>query len=303
MVTKAPIHLGGDAHSAWSFITKAVEESYINFHNVTMSILTVNEVTKMGYVELLARINEINRPPGGKDSIRRIVRNTFLTKESKVLDVGCNTGYSTFEIAHLIRCHVTGVDISSEMIKTALRFKGEDLLKENIDFQVADGMNLPFESEAFDLTMSGGSTAFIDDKRKALKEYARVTKRWGFIADINFFYKSAPPVKLIERLNKLMGIEIQPWQKQYWQDVYKATGLEIYYTHYADVYVPSKVEIQKYCEQMSISVDADTSARALIKGKLEEIMTLFAENHKYLAYGVFVLRKRDKEEQVTLFGA
>lgn len=268
-----------------------------------MKTLTKSDVEKMSYVQLLASIDEINRPPGGKDSIRRIVQNSFLTESSRVLDVGCNTGYSSFEMTHLARCHVTGVDISPEMIETAKRFANKDTHSEKLEFQVADGMNLPFENESFDLTMSGGSTAFIDDKVKALQEYARVTKTWGFVADVNFFYKEKPPTALIEKMNRLMDINIQPWEKEYWLDIYQNTGLESYYTHFADVYVPSKEEISTYCEQMSVAVNADTGAHSLIKSRLIEIMTLFTENHRYLAYGVFVLRKRDKPEQISLFGA
>jgi len=268
-----------------------------------MKTITKSDIEKMNYVQLLANINEINRPPGGKDSIRRIVQNSFLTKSSNVLDVGCNTGYSSFEITHLIGCHVTGIDISPEMIEVAKLFASKDTHSEKLEFLVADGMRLPFESESFDLTMSGGSTAFIEDKVRALQEYARVTRTWGFVADINFFYKEKPPTELIEKMNRLMNINIQPWQREYWLDLYHNTGLELYYTHFADVCVPSRKEVNIYCEQMSTTVNADSDARLLIKNRLIEIMTLFAENHGYLAYGIFVLRKRDTPEQISLFDA
>ncbi len=268
-----------------------------------MNKFTKNDIEKMNYVQLLASIGEINRPPGGKESIHKVVKNTFLTRDSKVLDVGCNTGYSSFEIAHLTKSHIIGIDISREMIETAKQFANEDVYGKNIEFKIADGMNIPFEDEFFDLTISGGSTAFIDDKVKALQEYARVTKTWGFVADINFFYKKNPPKELIKKLNNLMQINIESWEKEYWLDIYHNTKMEIYYTHFADVYIPTKNEIIKYCEQMSMDVCAENDAQLLIKNRLIEIMTLFAENHRYLAYGVFVLRKRDKLEQISLFGA
>ena len=37
--------------------------------------------------------------------------------------------------------------------------------------------------------------------------------------------------------------------------------------------------------------------------RLTSIMNLFNENHKYLAYGIFILRKRSDIEQISLFGA
>lgn len=268
-----------------------------------MITLQKEDIKEMSYVQFLAAIDEVNRPPGGKDSIRRIVQNTFLNRESRVLDVGCNTGYSTFEIAHLAKCHVTGVDISPEMIVTANRRNQTDVYKNLIEFKVADGMNLPFHGEIFDVTISGGSTAFIDDKVRALQEYTRVTKMWGFVVDINLFYKREIPTKVIESLNTAMGINIQPWTKDYWVNLYKKTDLEIYHTYFDDVYAPSDTEITEYCKEMANKVDATDDARSIIQERLTGLMTLFSENNSYLSYGIFILRKRDEKEQISLFGA
>lgn len=261
------------------------------------------EILEMSYVQLLAALDEVNRPPGGKDSIRRIVHNTFITKDSYVLDVGCNSGYSSFEIAHVAKSYVIGMDISQEMIDAANRARERDSNKELVKFIVGDGMHIPFEDNSFDVTMSGGSTAFIEDKARALSEYARVTKVWGFVADVNFFYKHTPPPALISELNNAMGINIQPWDQKYWLDIYAACGLERYYTHIAEVHVPSSEDIHSYCFAMAAKVHATPTARAIIADRLESIMTLFAKNHEYLGYGVFILRKRDEPEQIALFGA
>jgi len=268
-----------------------------------MGRLTEQEVRMMSYVELLAAIKEVNRPPGGKESVRLIVQNCFLTERSRVLDVGCNTGYVSFEIAHLAKCWVTGVDISPTMIATAKGFARKDLCAKKINFKVADGMKLPFRKNTFDAVVSGGSTAFIPDKEKALSEYARVTKPWGFIGDINFFYRKAPPKRLLNRMNDAMGINIQPWDENYWLKMYRITGLEFYFFHKGEVTVPSGKEIRQYCDLMAGQIMATSRGRDLIKKRLSFLMSLFAENHKYLSYGVFVFRKRPQPEQVSLFGA
>jgi ubiquinone/menaquinone biosynthesis C-methylase UbiE len=105
-----------------------------------------------------------------------------------VLDVGCNTGYVSFEIARLAKCSVVGVDINKNMINAAKKMRKGDPLGYLIKFKVADVMRLPFQKETFNAVVSGGSTAFIDDKIKAIQEYKRVLKQWGFIGDINFFF-------------------------------------------------------------------------------------------------------------------
>ena len=54
---------------------------------------------------------------------------------------------------------------------------------------------------------------------------------------------------------------------------------------------------------MSANVNAEADAKVLVALRLKELMQLFAENHKYLSSALFILRKRDTEEQATLFGA
>lgn len=266
-----------------------------------MKKITPEDIKTMPYVQLMAFLEEVNRPPGGKDSIRQIVQNCFITKESKVLDVGCNTGYCAFEMAHLIKCRVIGIDISKDMIKTANKMKGEDPLGSLIKFRAADAMNLPFPDECFDVVVCGGSTAFIEDKKKAVSEYKRVTKPWGFVADINFFYKSKPRPTLIGKLNSLMDITIQPWDITYWLNLYKQCGLEEYFIYTDDVKEVSDKEVRNYCALRAKQKRLAKESEKALKSRLIEIMSLFNENHRYLAYGVFILRKRASEEQISLF--
>lgn len=269
-----------------------------------MKKITPQEIKKMGYVDLMAFLEEVNRPPGGKDSIRAVVQNCFINKDSKVLDIGCNTGYCTFEIAHLAKCSIIGIDINGNMIKSANKIRKKDPLGYLIKFQMADGQALPFKKETFDVVISGGSTAFIDDKKKAIKEYSRVVKPWGFIADINFYYKIKPPAILINRLNTLMDINIKPWNLNYWLDLYKSCDLEVYSIYTNDVKVATSGEIKNYCREMTKNnKNLSKEAKEELLKRLVKIMRLFSENHKYLNYGVFILRKRPIKEQISLFGA
>src|SRR3989338_3421502 len=134
--------------------------------------MDANEIRSLGYVDFMALLNEINRPPGGKDSLRVLVQNTFLTRDSQVLDVGCNTGYCTFEIAELIKCRVIGVDLNRSMIAASRMYlrKLYPHLLDRVSFSLGDGTSLDFPDNHFDLVMSGGSTAFIHDIPQAISE-------------------------------------------------------------------------------------------------------------------------------------
>jgi len=256
----------------------------------------------MGYVDFMATLDEINRPPGGKESIRELVLNTFLSKDSKVLDVGCNTGYCSFEIAALAKCKVVGLDINKNMINsaTSLRDKYYTDLKDKISFLQGDGMKLPFKDNAFDLVMSGGSTAFIPSIQKALCEYKRVCKPWGFIGDINFYYHTEPPKSLLIKMNNLLGIKIQPWNREYWLNIYRNAGLEIYHCSFCTAKAVSNNDVRRYCIQLASEKKWSKEVTEAAISRLIRTMKIFNENHKYLAFGVFILRKRTFPE-VTLF--
>ena len=269
-------------------------------------MVTVDDIKKMSYVDFMALLEETNRPPGGKESIRKLIQNTFLTENSKVLDIGCNTGYCSFEIAHIVNCQVVGIDINKSMIGAANRQLKKDLTKYQklIRFLVADAMNLPFRTEEFDLVFSGGSTAFIENKTRALREYKRVCKKWGFIGDINFYYHTSPPTKLIEKLNKVMGVNIKPWNKDYWVRLYRSVGLEEYFIFGRNnLHKVSPLKVKEYCQYMAEKKKWNREIKTAIYKKLVPIMNLFNENHRYLAYGIFIYRKRVYEEERPLFAA
>lgn len=268
-----------------------------------MAEITLQKIKQMSYVDLMAFLDEINRPPGGKDSVRILVQNCFITKDSKVLDVGCNTGYVSFEIAHLAKCAVVGVDINKNMIKAAEEIRRRDPLGRLVKFKIADAMNLSFPKETFDVVVSGGSTAFIDDKIKALQEYKQALKQWGFIADINFFYKKRPPVSLLKKLNSILEIKIEPWDINYWIDLYEKAGLEKYFIHVGQIQPVSRQDVRNYCSLMANERKLPRNVELEIKERLLKIMSIFNENHKYFGYGVFIFRKRPEKEQISLFGA
>jgi len=268
-----------------------------------MAKITSQKIEQMSYVDLMAFLDEVNRPPGGKDSVRILVQNCFINKDSKVLDVGCNTGCVSFEIAHLVKCSVVGVDINKNMIKAAEKIRKGDNFGRFVKFKVADTMNLPFRKETFDMVVSGGSTVFINDKIKALQEYKRVIKQWGFVADINFFYKKRPPAPLLKKLDSILEIKIGAWGINYWVDLYEKAGLEKYFIHVGQIQPVSRQVVKNYCSVMANERQLPRNVELKLKEKLLKIMSVFNENHKYLGYGVFILRKRPEKEQISLFGA
>jgi demethylmenaquinone methyltransferase/2-methoxy-6-polyprenyl-1,4-benzoquinol methylase len=102
---------------------------------------------------------------------------------ARVLDVATGTGKQAFAFAEK-GYDVTGIDISEAMLNVANkknRYK-------NVNFQVADATNLPFEDNSFDV--SSVSFALHDMpatiREKVLKEIVRVTKPGGTIIIVDY---------------------------------------------------------------------------------------------------------------------
>jgi len=113
----------------------------------------------------------------------RVVDFAGAEKGSRILDVATGTGKQAFAFAEK-GYDVTGIDLSEAMLKVANkknRYK-------NVNFQVADATNLPFEDNSFDV--SSVSFALHDMpltiREKALKEIVRVTSPSGTIVIVDY---------------------------------------------------------------------------------------------------------------------
>jgi len=95
-----------------------------------------------------------------------------LSKNSKILDVGCAKGFMLHDFSELIPgIEVQGIDISNYAIENCM-----PSVKDSV--QVADARDLPFEDDSFDLVISVTTIHNFDREEciKALKEIERVSK-------------------------------------------------------------------------------------------------------------------------------
>lgn len=267
--------------------------------------ITANELEEMDYVSFMGFLNETNRPPGGKESLRLMAQNAFLNHTSYVLHSGCNTGYCSFELSHLTKCRVQAIDINDSMLESAkARLSIEPEPYRNlINFKKGDAHSLEFEDNTFDLVMSGGSTAFMSDKSKVVQEYVRVCKSYGFVGDVFLYYHQKPPQDLVNKINTKLQINIQNWDLDYWTSLYTNEGLELYYLHQAKMPVqPTDSDVLNYCKTMVAHLSLKGEVEALCTEKLYGYMSLFNQNNEFLSYGVLLCRKMLHQEQISLFG-
>ena len=116
-----------------------------------------------------------------------LIRDLQIPENPMVLDVGCGTGISTFQLMKRVqgKGKFHGIDISQKMINLAIT-KAVDLSYNNVEFRRGDAELLDFPESSFDLIVSNQTFHFLSNKQKALNEMFRVLKPMGQVALLFF---------------------------------------------------------------------------------------------------------------------
>lgn len=270
--------------------------------------ITANDIDGMSYTDFIAFLRETNRCPGGKRTIRRIRELVHIDRDTKVLDVGSNTGFNSFELAHITPAQIYGIDVSSACVEEADRVLQEDIdsVKARVNFQVASAYEIPFPDDYFDILMVGGATSFMEDKSRAIKEYLRVLRPWKFLVSTPLVYHTTPPQSVVDSVSSVLGVKIQPMTKEDWLSTVSTvtSDFELYANEFYQLSARSQTDINTYIEYFMRKAhirDLPPETVQAIRSKWAKILEVFNENHKYLGYTIAIFRKRIIEEESELF--
>jgi len=129
-----------------------------------------------------------------KDLRAFVVKFIGIKEGDRVLDIGCGTGDQVFYYAKT-GAIVAGIDLNPEMIEIAM--KGQKRYGfNNVYFQGADAVDLPFEDSIFDVASISLSLHEMvrDGRDKIISEMKRVTKKDGSLIFIDFSVPMPPIV-------------------------------------------------------------------------------------------------------------
>ena len=122
----------------------------------------------------LAPIDEFHT--GGRMATVEFAEQLNLKSEMRILDLGCGIGGASRFIAGRYGCHVTGIDITEEYVRTAQSLAGRVGLADRVTFQHASAVDLPFETQSFDGAYMMHVGMNIEDKTRLFSEVRRVLK-------------------------------------------------------------------------------------------------------------------------------
>jgi len=97
-------------------------------------------------------------------------------QELSLLNVGGSAGIIDEYLSRSFN-HVTGVDID----ENAIKFAKSNFNKENLSFDLGDAMNLPYESDIFDVVVCSQVYEHVPDAAKMMNEIYRVLVPGGLV--------------------------------------------------------------------------------------------------------------------------
>jgi ubiquinone/menaquinone biosynthesis C-methylase UbiE len=133
----------------------------------------------LSYLKMLSQFGVGSAHPGGFSATLEQLQHFHISKECKILEVGCGTGRTSCFLSSN-GYDITAMDIQAPMLVKAK--KRAETQKLQINFVEGDVCSIPFESDRFDVILAESITNFADADQ-ALSEYYRVLKPGGTLYD------------------------------------------------------------------------------------------------------------------------
>jgi demethylmenaquinone methyltransferase/2-methoxy-6-polyprenyl-1,4-benzoquinol methylase len=121
-----------------------------------------------------------------------LVSRIGVESSERVLDVATGTGAVAVELARKRGCTVVGLDQSPEMLAVARARVAAAGVSERVELVEGHADQLPFEDASFDALTFTYLLRYVDDPRATLHEVARVVRKGGTIASLEFGVPGRP---------------------------------------------------------------------------------------------------------------
>lgn len=182
-------------------------------------------VEEMNYFELLAWLGIGSSHPGGFPATQQNLDAMGVKPEEYVLDAGCGSGLTACHLAKTRGCKIIGVDINPQMVEKACQRAEKEGVTHLVEFRLADVYNLPFADNCFDLVIAESITVFLD-KVKVYREFYRVLKPEGRVADLEMVLLAELPANLRRQMEGCFGSGTNPLPFEEWLNALTQAGFQ-----------------------------------------------------------------------------
>ncbi len=166
--------------------------------------------------ETLAPFEELHLR--GRSSTIELAQEVGLTEKMNVLDIGCGIGGPARTLVSKFGCNVTGIDICDEFCRAADLINERLGYTDKIEIRQGDALDMPFNSNSFDIIFIQHVSMNIKNKERLLSEIYRLVRPNGRLAinticagsiePIHFpvFWANTPSISFLSLPNNLRQI-------------------------------------------------------------------------------------------------
>lgn len=129
----------------------------------------------------------------GLAATNELAQLTGMTAAASVLDVGSGIGGPARYLAETFGCRVTGVDLSEPFVDAARYLTARTGQNEQVTFQTASALDLPFDDGRFDIVLLQHVAMNIADRAQLYREIRRVLTPGGKFASFDVVLNRGEP--------------------------------------------------------------------------------------------------------------
>ncbi|EMB9089450.1 MULTISPECIES: class I SAM-dependent methyltransferase [Klebsiella] len=207
----------------------------------------MNASEKAGHT-FLASLGKTRLRPGGIEATEWLFQQAGFTADSKVLEVACNMGTTSIELAQRFRCSVYAIDMDKDSLAKAR----QNIVREGVDHRVivmeANAARLPFADATFDMVINEAMLTMYADKakEKLVAEYFRVLKPGGRLLTHDIMYtQDALGEDARRQLQGVVKSHVSPLSAAAWQTLFQRTGFDAVSIHHGPMSLMSPRGLMK----------------------------------------------------------
>jgi tocopherol O-methyltransferase len=221
-----------------------------------------------------------------------------------VVDVGCGIGGSSRHIAKKYNCKAQGITLSPYQANRGNELAKEQGLSDKTSFQVADALNMPFESNSFDLVWSLESGEHMPNKEKFVNELMRVAAPGGRVIIVTWCHRDLEPgepslskkeEKILAKINRAYYLPKWCSVDDYCKLLEKEGAVDIKREDWSYIIAPFWKAVIKSSLNLKSVIGLLKSGFSTIRGAYAMLLMLKGFNTGVIKFGLITCTKKKEE--------
>jgi SAM-dependent methyltransferase len=248
----------------------------------------------MSYPDFVGYINQWNVLPGSYSTLNEWAVFSRLGAASRLLQLGCTTGFQARELAVLTGCTAHGLDVSGPSVEAARRNAARYAPNARVTYECGDAHS--FEAaEPYTHVAVGAGLRFFSNPEAIIDRLPQLLVDGGCLLASPFYIRSDVPDEVLERGRRAFGV--LPTTAGYDEVMDPYMRFEVIYESRKDLAIESDAQVRSYCRSTieraaEFHRNDDPDWKDEMFERLFEVRQASNALRPYQGYSVLVLRYR-----------